>query len=74
MGKIVSPAGEFSFAMKSLQRKGDDVVIIGTMGVWESEISLSYQEVFHFLFNPSVLIIAIMLPILPLKKLFRRKN
>jgi len=74
MGKIISPAGEVTFIMKSLKRKGDDLVIIGTMGVWESEIYLSYKEVLKFFLSRSVLLTAIMLPILLFKNWFKRRE
>jgi len=74
MGKIISPAGEMTFIMKSLKRKGDDLVIIGTMGVWESEIYLSYKEVLKFFLSRSVLLTAIMLPILLFKNWFKRRE
>jgi len=74
MGKIISPAGEMTFSMKSLKRKGDDLVIIGTMGVWESEIYLSYKEVLKFFLSRSVLLTAIMLPILLFKNWFKRRE
>lgn len=74
MGKIISPAGEVTFSMKSLKRKGDDLVIIGTMGVWESEIYLSYKEVLKFFLSRSVLLTAMMLPILLFKNWFKRRE
>ncbi len=74
MGKIISPAGEVTFIMKSLKRKGDDLVIIGTMGVWESEIYLSYKEMLKFFLSRSVLLIAIMLPILLFRSWFKRQE
>jgi hypothetical protein len=74
MGKIISPAGEVTFSMKSLKRKGDDLVIIGTMGVWESEIYLSHKEVLRFFLSRSVVLTAVMLPIVLFRCWFKRRK
>jgi len=74
MGTIISPAGEVTFSMKSLKRMGNDLVIIGTMGVWDSEIHLSHKEVLKFLLSRSVLLTAIMLPILLFRNWFKRRE
>lgn len=75
MGKIVTPGvGEFPFVMSSLKRKGNNLVIVGTMGVWESEIYLSYQEALRFLLSRSVLLTIIMFPAVLIRGLFRRRG
>jgi hypothetical protein len=74
MGKIISPAGELAFEMKSLMRKGTNIVIVGRMGVWDSEIYLSYGEVLRFFLGLGVLQIVIGLPVVLMRGLFGRKN
>ena len=71
MGKIVSPAGEVTFSMKSLKRKGDDLVIISTMGVWEAEVYISYKEILKFFLSRSLLLTVIMFPILIFRHWFK---
>lgn len=72
MGKIVSEAGEVGFEFKSLKRDAQDLVIIATMGVWESKVYLSPGETMRFfaaaLSSPAVLLFIISLPIIYLKK------
>ena len=74
MGKIISPAGEMTFVMQSLKRQDDDLVIVGTMGVWESEIYLSYKEVLKFFFSRTVLLTAILLPVILFRHWFKRRE
>ncbi len=78
MGKIVSPAGEVSFEMKSLNREGQNLVVIGTMGVWESKIHLTPDEVMRFLIaalsSPKILLFILSFPIVMLKQRFRSKK
>ncbi len=42
--KIESAAGEFEFDIESLKIEGDDVVIVGKMGVWEAETLMSRDD------------------------------
>ena len=64
MGKIKSPAGEVAFSLKSLKHEGTDLVIIGTMGIWEAEVHLPYGELLKFSLNRSTLLTVITFPIL----------
>ena len=74
MGKIVSPAGEMNIEMTSLKRKGNDIVIVGKMGVWDSEIYLSYKEMLRFPLVRGVLSIITGLPVVLIRGLFARKK
>ncbi len=42
--KIESAAGEFEFDIERLRIEGDDVVIVGKMGVWEAETLMSRAD------------------------------
>ena len=42
--KIESAAGEFEFDIEQLAVKGDDIVLIGQMGVWEAETTMSRDD------------------------------
>lgn len=74
MGKIISQAGEVAFNVKSLKREGDDLVIIGIMGIWEARVYLSYKEILALFLNRNLLLTIIVLPIQLLKGLFRQSE
>ena len=38
--KIESAAGEFEFHIETLKVAGNEVVVVGKMGVWEAETSM----------------------------------
>ena len=74
MGRIVSPAGDVAFIMEGFKRKGTDIVIVGKMGLWESEIYLSYKETLGFLFNGSLWATIIILPFAIIRDLFKKEK
>lgn len=39
--KIESAAGEFSFDVKTMELRDDGIVLVGKMGVWEAETTMS---------------------------------
>ena len=43
--KIESAAGEFEFHIETLKVAGNDVVVVGKMGVWEAETSMDRDDV-----------------------------
>ena len=47
--KIESAAGEFEFHIETLKVAGNDVVVLGKMGVWEAETSMSRDDVLKML-------------------------
>ena len=47
--KIESAAGEFEFHIETLKVTGNDVVIVGKMGVWEAETSMDRDDVLKLL-------------------------
>jgi hypothetical protein len=72
MGRINSPAGDIAFEMKSLKPKKAGVLILATMGVWESEIYFSYTETLRFFLTPRQLLALITIPIVFIMGLFKR--
>ena len=47
--EIKSPAGEFGFDIESLEIEGDDIVLVGKMGVWEARTHMSADDLLKFL-------------------------
>ena len=74
MGKINSPAGDIAFEMKSLKPKQAGVLILATMGVWESEIYFSYAETLRFFLSLSLFLTIIVFPVALIRGMFKRKN
>jgi len=64
--KIESAAGEFEFDIEQLAVKGNDIVLIGQMGVWEAETTMSRDDAATLfglmLRSPAVWAYAIKLP------------
>ena len=78
VSKIVSEAGEVSFEINSIKREGQDLVVIGTMGVWESKVYLTPEEVMRALATglsiSAVLLLILSFPIVLFKRCFRPKE
>ena len=74
MAKIVSPAGDIALTLKHLKRKGNDIVISGTMGVWEADVFLPYDEIIKVAFTYNIFNVLIMFPIALIRGLFNRKK
>ena len=47
--EIKSPAGDFKFEVDSLEREGDDLVLVGKMGVWETRTHISPADFLQLL-------------------------
>ncbi len=47
--KIESAAGEFEFEIETLKVDGSELVLTGTMGVWEAETVMSRADMVKFL-------------------------
>ncbi len=47
--KIESAAGEFDFDIETLRVAGNEVVVVGKMGVWEAETSMDRDDVLKML-------------------------
>ena len=72
MGRIVSPAGEVAFNVSSLRRDGEELVIIGRMGIWDAKVYLPFKELLRLSPTaiPLIIFMLIMLPIYFFKRVF----
>lgn len=74
--KIASAAGEFEFHVETLKVAGNEIVVVGKMGVWEAETSMDRDDVATMLRltigNPSFWGFALRL--LPLAVFGRKRN
>ena len=71
MAKIVSSAGEMEMSLVSIGVEGDNIVMKGKMGVWDSKISVAPQEALKIagmMLNLSLIVYALKLPFLILKE------
>ena len=78
MAHMVSPAGDMEVNMATVSRKGNQLVIIGQMGVWDSEIYFTPEEALRLamsMLNASLLPYFLSLPFVVLyRKLFRSES
>ena len=44
MAHMVSPAGDMEVSLLRISRVGDQIVIVGRIGVWDSEIYFAPEE------------------------------
>lgn len=69
---IHSQAGDFEIDVKSFEREGDDLVMVGAMGVWEARTHVTPKDAASVLWtsvtSPAVWGFVLRLPILLLKK------
>lgn len=75
--KVVTSEGEFAIEITELTREGDDLVMVGTMGVWEANTIIPAEEMIHLLrlsLKPKVIFYIISLPFILLKGIFRKKG
>jgi hypothetical protein len=75
--KVSSPAGDFEIVIKGAGIEEDFVVLKGQMGVWDSKIYLSPNDLWLFasiLLRPSILLFLLKLPLRPFLKDSRRKG
>lgn len=58
MAKMISQAGEMAVTLTDVSREGDDLVLTGQMGVWNSKIVVGREEtlkIARLMLKPSVL-------------------
>ena len=63
--KVSSDAGDFDITVKDATVEGDHVVITGQMGVWDSHIYMTPQDIWKFtsiFLKPAVLLYLIKIP------------
>lgn len=71
MPKIVSSAGEMDMSLVSIGVEGDNIVMKGKMGVWDSKITVTPQEAAKMagmMLKFSLILYIFKLPFLLLKK------
>ena len=71
MPKIVSSAGEMDMSLVSMNVEGDNIVMKGKMGVWDSKITVTPQEAAKMagmMISFSLILYVLKLPFLLLKK------
>ena len=71
MPKIVSSAGEMDMSLVSVGVEGDNIVMKGKMGVWDSSITVTPQEAAKMagmMISFSLILHVLKLPFLLLKK------
>lgn len=76
MATIFSQAGEIKLDIQSLALKGDEVVLGAVMGVWDSKVHFSPEEVarvwLNGFTNPSLVLYMLRLPITVLRRRLSR--
>lgn len=63
--KVTSPAGDFDIIIEKSEIEGDNIVIKGQMGVWDTKIFMKPSDVLMFIkifLKPNVLWFLIKLP------------
>lgn len=71
MAKMISQAGEMSVALKDVTRDGSNLVLIGQMGVWDSQIIVSPQEIvaiMRLMLSPKIILFLILAPFRALRQ------
>jgi hypothetical protein len=71
MPKIVSSAGEMDMSLVSVGVEGDNIVMKGKMGVWDSKITVTPQEAAKMagmMISFSLILYVLKLPFLLLRK------
>jgi hypothetical protein len=71
MPKIVSSAGEMDMSLLEIGVEGDNIVMKGKMGVWDSKITVTPQEAAQMagmMISFSLILYILKLPFLLLKK------
>ncbi len=65
MGKLIHPSGNLNMDIEGIGIEGEELCIIGQMGVWEARILLSPHEVAGLarsIFKPQILGYFVLLP------------
>jgi len=63
--KVSSDAGDFDITIKDASVEGDFVVITGQMGIWDSQIYMTPQDIWKFtsiFLRPAVILYMLKIP------------
>ncbi len=78
MAQIVSQAGDIKMDVQSLDVRGDELVLGAIMGVWDSEVRFSPEEVTSILLNglkkPALIFYVLRLPVIAIKRRISRRR
>lgn len=72
--KVSSDAGDFEITIKDASVEGDFVVITGQMGVWDTHIYMTPQDIWKFIsifLRPAVILYLLKIPF---RSLFRSSS
>lgn len=76
--EIKSPAGDFQFEIDSLDSEGDDLVLVGKMGVWETRTHISpadfLQLIGRVIFRLRFWVFMFRLPVVGLRRVISSKS
>ena len=75
--QVISGAGEFEILVERVEVRDTSVVMVGKMGIWESETIIDQAEIPRLLrvaLTPRVLGWVLARPIAALAQLFRRRG
>lgn len=65
MAKMISQAGEMAVTLKDVISEGNELVIVGQMGVWDSRIVVPADEalsILRLMLRPSVILFMLKAP------------
>ncbi len=65
MAKMISQAGEMAVTLKGVTSEGNELVIVGQMGVWDSRIVVPADEalsILRLMLRPSVILFLLKAP------------
>ncbi len=65
MAKMISQAGEMTVQLKEVTRDGSNLILIGQMGVWDSQIVVPAQEtlaIMRLMLRPKVILFLVLAP------------
>ena len=69
---IKSPAGEFPITIERFEIEGNELVIVGKMGVWNARTHLTPRDFLHvarkLFFSPAVLFYALRAPFIAIRQ------
>lgn len=75
--KVISGAGEFEMEIKGVTVRDGNLVLLGTMGIWDSETIISPQEYMRMIrlgTNLKVIMFFLTMPVTLLRGAFRRSE
>ncbi len=75
--RFISGLGEFELTLEKVEVRGDDYVLVGKMGVWDSETIMSPEELVSLYLKstrPKVTLYFLKLPYMLIRRKLGRKG